>query len=178
MNSVDDVLTNQYSATCGAYTACKLMHPGCSTDWTGTAHIRINPSSLTTDFLQAKQGFYAGYEQKVCIQCRNLLGSTVNLDNFEVTQKTDCNTALTPITIADIVLDYDIKKQGANAAYVVDGYTYAFTNAAAIRSTNWCPESACSLYAEDCSSALSSTNIVLTTKELASPWEIRVNQIV
>jgi hypothetical protein len=47
-----------------------------------------------TQALQITQNVDAGYEETLCVMCRNLAGSTISHDNYKIEQTRNCATAL------------------------------------------------------------------------------------
>ena len=92
------MFSNTNAADCGDFTACVPLPQGCTGSYSGSGALLISG----TQALTIKQNIDAGYTEILCIQCRNLAGSTITHDNFKIEQLRNCATALVGQTQAAV----------------------------------------------------------------------------
>jgi hypothetical protein len=97
-----DFFTPLYTATCGTITACTLKVSGCGSAYTA-ANLFISSAGVIT----GKQNVDAGYEDTVCVSCSNAHGSTIEHDNWKVTQSKNCGDTLSLGSVTDQAFAYD-----------------------------------------------------------------------
>jgi len=97
-----DFFTPLYTATCQTITACTLKVSGCGSAYT-TGNLIISSAGVIT----AKQNVDAGYADTVCVSCSNGHGSTVEHDNWTVTQSKNCGDTLSLGSVTDQAFTYD-----------------------------------------------------------------------
>ena len=63
-------------------TECELKTQGCSSAFTETTHISMNPDPLPTE-IKVSTHFEAGFDHTLCVSCTNSL-TTKTLDNWNI----------------------------------------------------------------------------------------------
>jgi len=70
-----------------------LKPKGCGSG-TYTGHLKLTVVPTRTFGIQAVQNVDAGYDEVLCIECKNTAGSITKKDNWRVQQMINCATAL------------------------------------------------------------------------------------
>ena len=157
-----DFFTPLYTATCGTITACTLKVAGCGGAYS-TGNIVISSVGVVT----AKQNVEDGYADTVCISCSNSHSSTVEHDNWKVTQAPNCASTLTLGSVTDQAFAYDAS---LTTTSVYTSIT-AFTNS----KTSLCPITTCSVKQSDCSTALVAPFDSLLSVDGSSPFALKIS---
>jgi hypothetical protein len=154
---------------CGLINNCVLKQAGCVNAYTiGNAVINQVTGEVTM-----KKNVDAGYEDILCVECKNTANSVITFDNWKVTQLPNCNT-LTASSITAKEYGYD-NSQTSTVVYR-DSQVFANSKATAVAPLVACPILNCVLLQSDCTTALVAPFDTKLTIDSVSPWYLRISQ--
>ena len=149
---VSSYFSNAYSADCGAVTTCTLFDSDCTTAHSTRAKIVSNALSVT-------QNVEAGYSVTLCVKCENSVASSVQINNWVLTQNRNCATQLVGSINGSPLVDQTVAY--VNSATLVSksaGFADFFTP---LYTATCGTITACEIKASGCSGSYSAGNLAI-----------------